>query len=451
MKFPALAALLPLVIAACSAPGSLAPSAAAALGIPTRYDASAPPVPKIAHSLSGLFSDAALNTTVRRALTRNPDLKGSFARMEEAGFNTRRTATPLFPSLDANGSTGRSDNAFSGKSTPYGASLDVRWELDVWGRIRSGVTAAAADQAAASADYESARQSLAAQTMQSWFELVSAEKRLALGNQRLASFSDTQSLVKRRFELGTASLTDYELTRTDYENARADIRQLEDNRDQAARNVRLLTGDYPDARLLASTWPSLDTAVPSGVPSDLLRIRPDIDAAYQRLRGADSRVTVAHADLFPSFPLTASGGRSSQVLSDLGRSAFDSWALLASISAPLIDGGGRRAELGAAGKRAEQALAAYQSTVLAAFKEVEDALGSERLLLAQEDARHQALAAARSAEARSRRDYEVGISDLLTLLEAQRRVFSTADETITLHRNRLQNRVSLALALGKGV
>jgi NodT family efflux transporter outer membrane factor (OMF) lipoprotein len=449
MKIPAF--LVVLALTACSAPGPLAPGASESLEIPARYDSTAPPVPQVASSLSSLFTDAALNATVRRALAQNPDLRGSYARLEEAGFNTRKTSAALYPAVTANADAGRSSSAFIAESTAYAASLDTRWELDVWGRIRSGVSAAAADRAAAAADFESARQSLAAQTMQAWFELVAAEKRLALGNRRLTSFTDTRDLVARRFELGTATFAELELTRTDYENARADISQLEDNRDQAARVLRLLTGDYPDAQLSTSSWPALSRGVPVGVPSGLLLKRPDIDAAYQRLRAADSRVKVAHADLFPRFPLTASGGRSSRVLSDLASSAFDSWAVLASLSAPVFDAGERRAELGAAGKRAEQALASYQATVLAAFKEVEDALGSERLLRQQETARLGALEAARSAESRSRRDYEAGVADLLNLLEAQRRVFNTEDQTISIHRARLQNRVALALALGKGV
>lgn len=445
------AVLATLALAACSAPGPLAPGAADSLKIPARYDGSPPPVLRVAASLTGLFDDRALSATVRRALARNPDLRGSAARMEEAGFNVRRSASSLYPSIDLNAAAGRSDNAITGERTTFSTSLDARWEPDVWGRIRAGVSAAAADQAAAAADFENARQSLAAQTMQAWFELVGAEQRLALGNRRLASFADTRDLVRRRFELGTATFAESELARTDYENARADIRQLEDNRDRAARVVRLLAGDYPDAKLSASTWPGLSRSVPAGVPSDLLMARPDIDAAYQRLRAADSRVTVAHRDLFPSFPLTAAGGRSGATLADLGRSAFDSWSLLTSMSAPIFDAGLRQAELGAAGKRAGQALANYQSIVLAAFREVEDALGSERLLASQENARREALEAARSAESRTRRDYESGIADLLSLLEAQRRVFATEDQTIAIRRARLQNRVALALALGKGV
>lgn len=449
MRIPVI--LSGLVLASCSAPGPFAPGAASSLEIPARYDATAPPVPHVANSLLGLFDDSRLRATVRQALAGNPDLKGSLARMEEAGFNTRKTASALYPSLGANGAAGRSRTPGLGESADYRLSLDARWELDVWGRIRAGVQASTADQAAATADYESARQSLAAQTMKAWFDLVSSEKRLALGYRRLSSFEETHRLVLRRFELGTARLGDLELARTDLENGRADIRQLEDDRDRASRTVRLITGAYPDARLSADKWSSLSRSVPPGVPSDVLLQRPDIDAAYQRLRAADSRIKVAHADLFPSFPLTASGGASSNVLTSLASSSFDSWSLLASFSAPIFDAGQRRAELGAAGKRAEQALAAYQSTVLSAFKEVEDALGSERLLRQQESARLKALDAARSAETRSRRDYEAGISDLLTLLEAQRRVFSTEDQTISIHRLRLQNRVALALALGKGV
>ena len=100
-------------------------------------------------------------------------------------------------------------------------------------------------------------------------------------------------------------------------------------------------------------WPSLRRTVPAGVPSDLLLNRPDIDAAYRRIRAADSRVRVAHADLFPSFALTASGSQSGSVLGDLARSGFSSWSVLAGLSAPLFEGGARRAELGAAGKRAD--------------------------------------------------------------------------------------------------
>jgi len=442
----------PMLLGGCSSPGPLAPGAAASLELPARYDATPYPTPQVTDSLLGLFSDSGLNAVVRRALANNPDLRVSLARFEEAGFNTRRTSAAFFPSLSGSASTSRSDSPAQPVTDTLSAALDARWELDVWGRIRAGMAAAAADQGAAAADYESARQSIAAQTMQAWFELVAAEKLVDLGRRQLESFESTQRLVARRFELGTSRLGELELARADTENVRANLQQSLDDRDRAARLVRVLSGAYPDASITTSRqWPSLDRSVPSGLPSDLLRMRPDIDAAYQRIRAADARVKVAHADLFPSFGLTANGGRSSNKLPDLARSSFDAWSLVAGLSAPLFDAGQRRAELGASGKRAEQASQAWRATVLEAFREVEDALGSESYLRSQERARLAALAAARNAESRTRRDFEAGVTEVLSLLVAQRLVFNTEEGAIRLHKTRLQNRVRLALALGKGV
>lgn len=423
------------------------------LALPVAYAADAMPAPEVTDSLLSLFDNQALRSTVRRALTNNPDLQGARARLEEAGFNLRRSRAGLYPSLTGNASAGRrqSGGPVGVEDSNFSASLDARWEVDVWGRVRSGVTAAEADQAAAAADYAAARQSLAAQTMQAWFALVGATKSMELDQRRVQSFGSTQTLVDRRFELGRATLGEVSLSKTDLDNARADLESTRDRRDQAARQLRVLTGDYPDASLRAGSWPSLRRSVPAGLPSDLLRKRPDIAAAYQRIRAADARVSVAHADLFPSFALTAGGGRQSTQLSDLARSSFDTWSLLADLTAPILDGGLRRAELGASGKRAEQAYRSYQGTVLDALREVEDALGSELYLAREENARQAALSAAQSAVDRTRRDYEAGINDFLSLLDAQRRVFTTEQRTINLHTARFNNRVSLALALGKGV
>lgn len=439
------------LLVSCSMPGPLAPGAAASMEIPARYDASQPPVPEIRANLLRLFNDRALSQTVARALGNNPDLRASFARFEEAGFSARSAAAPLYPTLNAATGGGRRAGVLVPATNFVQAQLDSRWELDVWGRIRAGVTAACADQAAAAADYESARQSIAAQTMLAWFDLVAAQQLVELSQRRLRSFESSQQMISRRFDLGTSSLAELELSKADTENTRADLQRRIDQRDQASRLVRVLAGDIPDSRLRSDSWPSLQRSVAAGIPSDLLLNRPDIDAAYQRIRAADARVKVSHADLFPSFALTGSGGRIGTRLGDLGNSAFNSWNLLADISAPIFDGGQRQANLGAAGKRAEQAYQSYRSTVLNALREVEDALGSESLLKREQSARLHALTAARKSEARTRRDYEAGLTEVLNLLVAQRLVFNTEEQTINIHATRLKNRVRLALALGKGV
>mgnify|MGYP000168002819 CR=1 FL=1 len=416
------------------------------LKIPHRFDATKPPVPEVATGLMSLFSDSRLNNYVNRALTGNPDLKASLARLEEAGFNTRKTYAATVPSLTANSSASRSN--VSGR---YAVSLDSQWELDVWGRIKAGTNAARQSEQAFAADYAAMRQSVAAQTMQAYFSLVSSEKLLGLSQRRLKSFDDSLSLVNRRFEAGTGNLGDVDLARTDVENTKAQVEQRKNARDQAARQLAALTGSYPDAKSTASSWPSLRRSVPAGIPSDVLMQRPDIDAAYQRIRAADSNVTVAHRDLYPKFSLTASTGQQSNVLKDLANSNFNVWSIVGNLAAPILDGGSRKAELGAANARAKQAIASYQSTVLGAFQEVENALGSERYLKSQQASYTKALAAANSAESRIKRSYEAGLVEILTLLDAQRRSFSTEESLINTTALRFQNRVSLALALGKGL
>jgi len=444
-----------LIVAGCaSRPDFLAGNRNRDLSIPKRYDASLAPVPEVKAGLLALFPDTRMRAYVNRALAHNPDLKASAARLEEAGFNIKKARAPLTPSLNVGGGGSRSQSVIGGTATAsnrFSASLDSQWEIDVWGRIRAGVSASAGDRNAAAADYASARESIAAQTMQAYFDLVAANKLLEMSGRRLASFQKSYKLVNRRFESGTGNLGDLDLAQTDVENTRAQLSQRKDARDQAARSLAVLTGSYPDAKSVVSSWPSLQRGVKAGIPSALLMKRPDIDAAYQRIRAADSRVTVAHRDLYPKFSLTASGGNQSSTLKSLADANFNVWSIAAHLTAPLIDGGSRRAELGAANARAKQALANYQSTVLNAFREVENALGSERYLLSQEQATRKALTAARSAEARIQRNYETGLVEILTLLDTQRRSFSTEESLINTRALRYKSRVTLALALGKGL
>lgn len=436
---------------------SLPTNQASTLAVPARFDATPPPVPKIATSLRTLFSDSSLNTYLSRAAKSNPDLRASAFRLEESGFNTRTSRAALLPTISANGNGFRSQSNSSGQGFEAGtfdaqrfsASLDVQWELDLWGRIRAGVTAASNDQRAAEADYKSALQSISAQTAQAYFQLIGATQRVNLAERRQASLQSTFNLVDRRFQRGSGSLGDVSLAETDVETAKARIAELTDLRDKASRLLAALTGSYPDRSNQVYFWPSLDRRVAAGIPSSLLRDRPDIDAAYQRIRAADARVKIAHASLFPTFSLTGSYGRQSSELSDLTNADFNVWSFAGNIAGPIFNGGAGRAALGAANARAKIAFAQYRASVLIALREVEDSLGSESLLATRESALVNALAAAKNAESRILRSYESGLVEILSLLETQRRAFDTEEALISVRELRYQNRVALALALGK--
>ena len=422
--------------------------------IPKRYDASAPPVPDVKKGLLALFDDKELSSYVSKALENNPNLKSSLARLEESGFEVQKARSSLVPALDFNGGVSRSQNSLRNirsREDRYSAGLDAQWEIDVWGRIRAGIRATASNREALLADHESAQQSIAAQTMQAYFDLSAEHQLLDLSQRRLESFKKTYQLVERRFETGTEDLGDLDLARTDMENSRAQYARRQNIRDLTARKLAVLCGVYPDAKSSAANWPVMTRGVEVGLPSTLLLNRPDIDAAYQRIRAADSRVKVAHRDIYPRFSLTASGGGQSSVLKDIADSNFSVWSIAGNLAGPIIDGGRRKAEWGAANARAKEAWADYQATVLNAFREVEDALGSEFYLHRQEQSFANALKAARSAENRIRRNYENGLTEILTLLDTQRRAFNTEEAFINTTALRYKNRVALALALGKGL
>lgn len=438
-------------------PGAKAGGRDDGLGVPGDYGSGRPVGPELVDSLGSVFNDSGLKKQMRLSQSRNPDLEAAAARLEEAGFNTRSARAGLFPSLTGNSGGNRTQTNSAGVGFDFGsvitqrqnASLDAQWEVDVWGKIRAGASAAAANRDAAAADYEAAKQSIAAQTAQAYFDLVATTHLRDLASRQLESYQSTLDLVNRRFELGTADLGELGLAKTDVENAKASINGRKNSRDQAARQLAALTGVYPDASLGANSWPSLLRSVKAGIPSTLLMRRPDIYSAYQRILAADSNVKVAYADLFPSFGLTASGGQQSGELNDLANSNFTVWSIAANLTAPILDGGRRRAELGASNARAKQALATYRSTVLNSFREVENGLGSELYLKKQEDATSNALSSAKNAEERSLRNYESGLVEILTVLDAKRRRFSAEESLINLRNLRFQNRVALALALGK--
>ncbi|MDQ8201865.1 efflux transporter outer membrane subunit [Pelagicoccus sp. SDUM812003] len=446
---PNLPLLLPaLFLGACFSPSQW--SEKEPLPLPDSYQSGATTELEIAQSLLHLFDTPELDRVVELALENNPSLSGAMARFEEAGFLLTQTRSRLFPSLDGGASARRDDPAGFGASDTYSVSLDASWEVDVWGRLRANANASRADLAASEADFHYARQSLVAQVMQAWFSLVAAEKLTELDQRRVNSFTTTEQLVSRRFDLGEASYSELNLARTDLENAKADLESSLSLRDQRARQLNALAGQYPNASYGSRlSWPQLDRTVSPDLPSELLAARPDIQAAFARIRAADARVSVSQADLLPSLRLTGTGGRTSSELSDLKSSAFDSWNALANVSMTLFDAGNRTAAIGAARKRAEQAFFNYQSVVLNALREVENALSSEGYLESEESARLAALEAANNALDRVQREYESGLTTLLTLLETQRRVFNTERQTINLRASRLSNRVNLALALGK--
>lgn len=403
------------------------------------------------------FGDEKLNVLIEEAIRANPDLRQTAARLDAAASQLRLAAADLMPQIGLAGAASRA--GFSGQSrgsffvgdtrSAFSSSLSVNWEMDLWGRLSARKRSAVRAAEASLADFDAARLSLIAQTARAYFRLVEARMQENLSAQTVASFRDAAQLVRDRYRRSLRPAVDLRLAQAQLAESEALLARRRRELDAAARQLELLLGRYPRAEPdAAADLSKLPPPIPAGLPSALLARRPDIIAAFKRLRASDARIDAARADLYPRLSLTASGGYTSDELKNLLTGDASVWNLVANLVQPLFNGGRLRAAVQLTEARGREALAAYVGTVLRAFAEVETVLAIERHQQEEEKHRAQAVteaaAARRLAEARYRR----GLQDFVTVLVAQRQEWQARSALLTLRRGRLDNRVNLHLALG---
>lgn len=401
------------------------------------------------------FDGAALEPLIEEALGGNFSLQAAEARLEQAQALARIERAERLPALAASG-TGRRQMSNTGsepvvrqRSEAFAATLSVSWEVDVWGRVRSVARAAGADLDAAEADYAAVRLLLVSRVMEAWFVAVERRLQLALSEEALRSFESNLLIVEERFRKGLNPALDVRLARANVASARSTFHQNQRLADSAVRQLEVLLGRYPGGTFpLADRLPALAGPVRSGLPSEVLARRPDIVAAQARVRASDARVLASRLSLLPSLSLTGTYGRSSGELDDLLRDSFDVWSLVGGLSAPLFQGGRLRANITRAEARLAESVSQYGEVLLTAFREVESALAAETFLREQlvslELAAEESTRALELAEER----YGRGLVDIITVLEAQRRAFSSRSAVLGAESALLTNRLALHLALG---
>ncbi|MEP4079296.1 efflux transporter outer membrane subunit [Haloferula sp.] len=410
---------------------------------------------KISQGWLSEFSDAGMNSAVERAIANNHDLAATAARMREAEYIRIAGQSRLLPniSLSSSGRYSMSGNgpAPSSEAERYGLSVSASWELDVWKRLRDLNQASEADVAALRSLYRGARLSLVASTARTWCNLIAAEQQLELAKITLESFESNLRISERNYiGTGQGSL-DVQFGRTNVASARRSLEARRLERDEAARALEILCGQYPSGKTGAgASLPKLKKNIPAGIPADLVERRPDLEAERSRLFATAKRADAARKRLLPSIGLTASGGNSVSQFSDL----LDPQWLAASVAANLTQNlysGGEISNLArAATERNKAAVHDYAQTALVAYREVESALSEDGSLADQEQFLIQEVKQAELAKKQATRDYADGIegSDILDVLEAQRRNNIAKASLILLRNRRLQNRIDLHLALG---
>jgi len=388
------------------------------------------------------FNDPTLNELVDEAIHNNLNLRIAAAQVDRAAGLARMAGAALKPAVGLGGGAGQSwaeKDLFSGNS--YNAALSMSWEIDVWGKLRSRKAAGKAALEATAADYEYARQSIAATTAKTWFLATEITQQLALGKESVKIFSEILRIVEAKEEVGQVSKQDVYLTAADVASAEEAVEQTTAARQQIMRGLEVLLGRYPAAEIeTADEQLPVPPEISVGVPADLIERRPDIRAAEARVRAAFHQSEEARLAKLPSFNLNATGGYTS-LTNFIGN-------LAAGIVAPLYTGGALEGQLEVANADQMAAVAAYGAAILRAFEEVETAMENEKIFAKRERLLETAVSNNEKAYELAKAQYEVGRIEVLDVLQIQARVLAAKSALIRIQDERLAQRINLHLALG---
>lgn len=458
-----LARLLPFAAAALLAGCSVGPAyVAPAPAAPAAFAQAAPAIVRPEAPLTqwwSHFNDPVLDRLVADALARNHDLRVARARLDEARALRREAAWAFAPqgAVQADWIRGRRSEAEAGfaptaVNETWSAGFDAAWELDLFGRNRRAHEAARAELEATAAVLRGTQVAVLAEVAASYFSLRGTEESLALVSAQVAALQTSHALTARRLEAGRGTELDTARTESLLRETESLLPVLE--RDAALQRHRLavLLGESPGAftvpapREPATAPATLTVAI--GSPADLLRRRPDIQAAERTLAAATARVGVSTAALFPEVSLRGVFRFVGLNASDLGEAGTRSWAVAPTLQWRLLDYGQLRARLAASRARADGALAAYEATVLRALEDTENALTRYRAALARTDLLESRHAAAHRALGLAQRQEEAGATDSLARLDAERTALGAGRDALAARTERHLALVALYKALG---
>jgi outer membrane protein, multidrug efflux system len=398
------------------------------------------------------FGDSTLDSLVREALAANPDLRVAGARMRQAAQYLVQARAPQFPAVGVGGTGGlkASGGGADPSSALQGVVAAASWELDLWGRVRYGKKAAAEDNRSALADYEFARQSIAAGVAKAWFSAIQLTQQAKLASEMVASSTELAKLAGDRERVGAGTDVDTALARANahtFEDARA---QAEYARDQALRALELLLGRYPAAEISTSAgFVAMPPPPPVGVPLAMLERRPDVIAAERRVAAAFNRIGQAKAAMLPQITLSLNFGYFESDILEL-KDDFEnpSGGVGARLLAPLFQGGALRAQVRIRTLQQEEALAEYAGAALRALNDVESAIAAGHVLATRVRNLSEAFDEQQRALQLTETSLRVGRADRRAL-EQQR--LNSANARIALlgvRAEELSQRINLHLALG---
>jgi multidrug efflux system outer membrane protein len=409
-----------------------------------------------------VFQDPILKALIQEALRNNYDVGIAAARVQEARANHRVARSELFPSLDYNATAGRARLPLGGLNLPNGTdhrtddffvgTLNMSWELDIWGRVRRSTEAARATLFATEEARRGVWLTLVSDLARAYFELLALDVQLQIARDSTQAYQNTYDIFLDRFKFGTASQLETSRALGALGGARATVPQLESSVVARENQISILLGKEPGPipRGQPMYAQPVVPAVPAGLPSTLLERRPDLRQAEQQLVAANARIGVAKADFFPRLSLTALVGAASPELSALTGGGATAWAVAGMLSGPLFNVGRTTGQYRASIAQWEQVRLYYEQSVLTALREVSDALTALTKLSDAETGQTTAVNALAEAVEHATNRYRQGLAGYYEVLEAQQQLYPAQTSLAQIRRSRLIAYVELYKALGGG-
>ncbi|MFH1477131.1 MAG: efflux transporter outer membrane subunit [Verrucomicrobiota bacterium] len=406
-----------------------------------------------------VFADDTLQELVQTALTNNYDLRMAVKRVEEYQALAAQSRAQFFPQVGYQGDLERSRNAFRGNASPAGGqtgnplmlAATATWELDLWGRIRRLNEAAQAQLLATTENQRGVMLTVVCSVAQAYFELLELDLKLEIAKRTKLSFEESLDIFQQKLAGGAASRLETARAEAAVASTAATIPDIERQIVIKENQINLLLGRNPgpvprDTTLLRQDTPP---EVPAGLPSDLLRRRPDIRAAEQILRAANAQIGVAIAQCFPKIGLTTLFGRVSPDLSSFNNDAM-AWSIGGNLAGPIFQGGALLAQIRQARAQSEEAAIIYEQTVRTSFQDVANALITRVKLEDIFTQQERCVRCYTDAVVVSRERYMAGKAGYYEVLEAQQQLFPAENTLAQVQLNRLTVVIQLYKALGGG-
>ena len=455
-----------------------------------------------------LFQDPELDALMTEALASNLDLKAAMARVEQSRASSRSVRSAFYPvvTLDpsamrsrtpgpevsedtdalsqissvvnqvssltsvinglAQGGTGNTGAANGGiasstgdmsaavgstTASRYQVPFDLSYEIDIWGRVRRSYESAQAQAQAAVYDFEVVRQTLLADLARNYFNLRSFDAQYEIITRNLGLYQEEVALTEAQYQAGLISETNLLQATVQLESTRAQAADILRQRTDLEHAIAILLGRAPaDFSLAPRPLQGTPPIIPAGLPSDLLRRRPDVAEAEQNLVAACAEIGVAKADFFPSVRLTGSAGYQSGEIKNVLDWHNLAWSIGPNVSLPIFEGGQLRANLDQAKARYQELDAVYRNQVLSAFVDVEDSLTDLHLRADAAESQAKAVSAAREYLRLTQLEYQTGITDYLHVVTAEQTLLSNELSDIQILNQRMVSSVLLIKALGGG-